>query len=124
MSTTALGDSVFTGDDLRQWAVVVPDEAGVQAYLAAYTPLAQDLSRICGHVREQFGEAVELSLELYVDPEIADTYLTLYVRQEQYDPSMVNQIDKVRSAFEDQSRYGDGYLLITTDFHPPKNHGI
>lgn len=124
MSTSALHVPLFTTDDLRQWSVFVPDETRVRTYLAAHPGLAHDLPRICAHVRERLGEAVELSLELYVDPEIADTYLTLYVRQHRYEPSILDAIDAVRSPFDDQSRYGDGYLLITTDFHPPKHHGI
>ena len=124
MATSALRVPAFAADELRQWNVFASDETRVRSYLAAHPALAQDLSRICAHVREQFGEGVELSLELYVDPEIADTYLTLYVRQDSYEPSFVDQIDAVRSPFEDQSRYGDGYLLITTDFHPRKHHGV
>ncbi len=51
---------------------------------------------VCRTAAECFGEQVQLSLEVYRDPEIRDEYLTLYVRQENYDDEQLfNTIDEV-----------------------------
>lgn len=74
---------------------------------------------VCRTATARFGEQVQLSLEVYRDPEIQDEYLTLYVRQETYDEQLPNTIDEVSAACESLLVNTSGWLLVTTDFCSP-----
>ncbi len=106
--------------ELLVQGVSIPVQAEVRQYLAQYPDLSEVLPRICAAIRGDLGPAFELSLELYKDPEIDDCYLTLYVRKGTYDAPMADQINAIASQFDDQLSNVAGYLLITTDFRPPR----
>ncbi len=78
------------------------------------------LEPICKRARKHFRPDVELSLEVYRDPEIDDEYLTLYVRQSEYDLTIMDRIDEVREQLAALLNHVSGSLLITTDFCPPR----
>ena len=58
----------------------------------------------------------QLSLEVYHDPEIEDEYLTLYVRQADYDEHVLSTIEDIRAGYEGELAGRSGWLLVTTDF--------
>ena len=120
---TRIKPAGFDARNLASSSVLVPDEPAVDRYLGSYPSLAVALPAICAHVRKQLGDAVELSLELYRDPEIDDSFLALYVRQETYDASVMDRIQAAREPLDLAS--GEGCLLVTTDFRPPrKKHAL
>lgn len=88
-------------------------------YLERHQDVAELLSEVCQSARAEFGEQAELSLELYRDPEIADQYLTLYVRQPAYDRQIMARIENVRSHYRDKLSARSAWLHVTTDFRPP-----
>jgi hypothetical protein len=100
--------------------VRLPHEREVGKYLARRKRLAVLLPKIACKLRDGFGSRVELSLELYKDPEIRDQYLTFYVRQEKYEPHFIDRIEVVSREFERQLETVSGHLLITTDFRSPR----
>jgi hypothetical protein len=100
--------------------IILPKRAAVVRFLHNESPLAELLPTICRQVRNRFGPAVELSLELYTDPEIDEAYLTLYVRQSDYDMTIMDRIDAVRDELATLLDRVAGRLLITTDFCPPR----
>ena len=107
-------------DSLGPFDVILPKRAQVQAYLSRFRPVARLLPAICAALRDEFGPSVELSLELYNDPEIDDRYLTLYVREKAYDQQFIDQINAVSSRFDSQLADVPGHLVITTDFRLPR----
>jgi hypothetical protein len=104
---------------VRSANILIPRRKELEQYLSRHTRLARIIPQVCAAARETFGPEVELSLELYKDPEIDDRYATLYVRQEQYDPSIMERINAVNSRFDEELSDVSGYLLITTDFRRP-----
>jgi hypothetical protein len=98
----------------------IPKQPAVQRFLSSHRPLAKLIVPICQKVRNRFDPTFELSLEHYREPEIDDEYLTLYVRQDQYDISIMDRIDSVREALAEDLERVAGLLLITTDFAPPR----
>src|SRR5262245_7790258 len=100
--------------------VILPKRAAVSRFLETDSQLAEMLPGVCRQVRASLGAAVELSLELYKDPEIDDQYLTLYVRQHGYDVSIMDRIDAVRDDLAPVLNRLANRLLITTDFCPPR----
>jgi hypothetical protein len=101
-------------------AVYGPDRKAVRAYLKRHGDLATHLPAVCDAARKEFGSEAELALELYRDPEIRDHYLTLYVRLDSYDSETMARIDRVSANFERRLAHASGYLLLTTDFRPPR----
>jgi hypothetical protein len=91
----------------------------VLAYLSEHQALSMLLPAVGKDLREEFGSGEELSLELYRDPEFADEYLTLYVRQVAYDSNVMDRIERVGQSHAAALEQVSGTLLITTDFRPP-----
>ena len=64
-------------------------------------------------------------LKVYRDPEIDDRYLTLYVHLGAYDDMTISRMDRVTEDFDEALCRASGYLLLTTDFRPPRaQHGV
>jgi hypothetical protein len=100
--------------------ILVPVPEAVKEYISCYPDLGRLLPDVCGYVRQAFGFDVELSLELYRDPESNDRYLTLYVRQAKYEAAIMDRIEAVCQKFNHKLEEVPGYLLLTTDFRRPR----
>ena len=100
--------------------ITVPEPAPVREYLREHPDMLVLLRAICAAVRESFEPGTEFSLEVYSDPEIDDKYLTLYVRQQHYGPDILDRIERVSSDYDAELSEKTGWLLITTDFQPPR----
>jgi hypothetical protein len=97
--------------------LLIPDRDDVSRYLAKFLDLGQVLPALSAEARRTFGPDVELSLEVYHDPEIVDEYLALYVRQDNYEAGFLDRIDAVNRKFDDVLEQASGWLSLTTDFH-------
>jgi len=102
------------------YCVQIPKRNEVALYLGEHRQLGRLLPEVCAKVRKAIGPNAELSLEVYRDPEIDDRYLTLYVRQTNYDDSTMDRIETIGSQFNSRLEKVTGYLLLTTDFHRPR----
>ena len=100
--------------------VAIPDSGSLRAYLADHPDTVDALSCLGSAAARRFGERSQVSLELYRDPEVDDEYLTLYVRQEDYDQDILDQIDDVSERCEASLQNTSGWVLLTTDFRPPR----
>jgi hypothetical protein len=109
---------------LAGYGILVPKAPDVAAYIGQYVQLAQLLPNIGAEVREALGPQVELTLELYKDPEVDDRYLTMYVRKEQYEADIWDHLQSISERFNNQLEEVPGYFLLTTDFSRPRgSHG-
>lgn len=107
-------------DVIRSIQVEIPHASEVGDYLLAHRDLSCLLPPICSKLREIFDGDAKLSLEVYRDPEIHDEYLTLYVRQKEYEEGILDRIDEAMAEFEPMQASVSGWLLVTTDFRPPR----
>jgi len=105
---------------LRQKAIIIRQPAVVRDYLLRYPDTIDVLPSLSRTALEQFGIATQLSLEPYRDPEIEDEYLTLYVRQKEYDERIMDIVEEICSAHEEELAEMSGWLVVTTDFRPPR----
>ena len=105
---------------IQQDWIIIPKPAEVRDYLLRYSDLTNILPFVCKIARERVGIYPELSLEVYCDPEIEDEYLTLYVRQQDYDEDILDTIEDIRAQYEAKLAGKSGWLLVTTDFRPSK----
>ncbi len=106
-------------DKLKVHDVIITKAEDIEAYLVDHRELEPLLDAICNKARVEFGNSTELSLQVYRDPEIEERYLTLYVRQETYDPVIIDRIETMCEAFHRELETTNGYLLVTTDFRKP-----
>ncbi len=106
---------------IEEYGVVVPEPNAVRKYLMNHGALKQFALLACCKASAGFGANSQLSLELYSDRECDDRYLVLYIRQQKYDKDIIGAIDEISESFLDYlPTKDDGYILITTDFCPPK----
>jgi hypothetical protein len=96
-----------------------PNPGKVIDYLQKHRNLYDIVLYACILTEEHFGQRAQISLELYQDPEIHDEYLTIFVRQEEYEPDIIDKIDAICREYEPGLAGIDGYLLVNTDFQPP-----
>ena len=94
--------------------------ADIDGYLGEHPELRSLLPRFCEQTRNEFGRDAELTLGLYRDPEIDDRYLTLLVRQSQYEVNIVERLDQLAAQFANELDHCTGNLLVTTDFRPAR----
>jgi len=99
---------------------LIPVLATVRDYLTNYPDMIDLLIPVCKIAKERFGMRAQLSLEVYRDPEIDDEYLTIYVRQDEYDENIVEIIESMSDEYEHMFADRFGWLLVTTDFGPPR----
>src|SRR5574341_1900533 len=109
-------------EQLRAQGIRIPRPAEVRDYLTRYPDVVAVAGKASELASAEFAGRAELSLELYVDPEIDDRYLTLYVRQNTYDLDIMKMIERVQEGHDCELDGSSGWFLVTTDFQPPKEH--
>jgi hypothetical protein len=113
-------------EQLRAQGIRIPRPAEVRDYLTRYPDVIASVRNASAVAVPAFAGKAVLSLELYVDPEIEDRYLTLYVRQNTYDQDIMERIERVWESYDCELDASSGWFLITTDFQPPgeTNHEL
>jgi hypothetical protein len=117
--TTSRLEEVLT-ELLNEWFIEIQNVAEVKYYLRSHEDILDLVCGVCKGVREHFPSNTQLSLEVYHDPEMDDEYLTLYVRQEEYETDILRKIKVILSGYSDFLKGKSGWFLVTTDFQPPK----
>jgi hypothetical protein len=107
-------------DDVAATGVLIPGRADISNYLLRHPDTTAWLVGLARAAREQLPPNAQLSLELYRDPESDDAYLTLYFRQRKYTPGLMDRADAIMAQFEHEIEACSGWILLTTDFHPPR----
>jgi len=117
--------TVQLSPEFKKQQIAIPNPEEVSAYLGQHCDLADLLPALCARARNEFGFETELSLEIYQDPEIEDHYLTLYVRQPANEEKIIERIEAIAASYEEDLADKTGWLLLTTDFGPPRSkHGV
>ncbi len=127
--TSTIGTSVISQDieRLLKWLiekglrVVGPDE--IRQYLLNFPDLI-DVVPVAVRAAHKHLPKAQLILQVYRDPEIDDSYLTLEVRLKEYDESVMSRIEEAESEFIDLLVGKSGWLLLTTDFQEPETSHV
>ena len=114
--------------DVRAEGIRIPRPAEVSGYVERFPDLTQTIRKGCELAALEFFPSAVLSLELYVDPEIDDRYLSLYIRQAAYAPDVMERIERIQAEadahlYDSAWAASTGWFLITTDFQPPGETG-
>jgi len=105
---------------LQSVPVAFPCAADVRDYVLRHEDMVDLVASACQIASTRFGKTSRLYLEVYHDPEIEDEYLTLYIRQKEYDATFLDQIGAVRAEYEENLAGKSGWFLVTTDFRPAR----
>ncbi len=106
--------------ELEPMGVTIPHVQKVTDYLRRHSDLIDVVLKGCRAARDKFAADTELSLEMYSDPDIEDSYPTLYIRQKHYDEQFFNSIENVTSIYESDLVGKTGWFLVTTDLRPSR----
>ncbi len=98
---------------------IFPHPGDVVDYLSQNPGLYDVVMYACSMTAEEFGSISQIALDVFHDPESSDRYLTLYVRQEQYEDDIVARMDRICDKYEPALTGQAGWLLLTTDYKPP-----
>ncbi len=98
---------------------VFPSPGEVVEYLVQNPGLYDVVMYACSMTAEEFGSTAEITLDIFHDPESDDRYLTLYVRQKEYDDDIIARMDRICDLYESGLKNISGWLLLTTDYKPP-----
>lgn len=105
---------------LESSQIRIQDRNGIRDYLSRYSGIRDLLPSVCESALRHVPNNSQLSLEVYRDPEIDDEYLTLYIRQRDYDKRIMDIIEEISADYVGQLADVSGWLLVTTDFAPPR----
>lgn len=110
-----------TLEEVRREDIRIADPGEVGDYLQRYPELLDLVPEVVRLARSHLPDA-QLTLSVYHDPEIADEeYLVLYARFNKYDESVVERLDRVAEQYLPGLVGRQGWIQITTDFHPPED---
>ncbi len=96
----------------------INDQAALD-YLAKYPDVRRPLIEVWSAALEEFRTDAEISVEIFSEPDEDDEYLTLYVRQEEYQDDILDRIDAVRAQLRRSPVANTGRVFLTTDFQLP-----
>src|ERR1017187_4243337 len=98
MGFTPAIDGAFR--ELDRLGVLIPASLDVGTYLSKHPGLSDIVVQATSAARRRLGHTVQLSLEVYRDPEADDCYPTLYVRSAENDKGIFSIIDEISSEYE------------------------
>lgn len=104
---------------LNSLPIKVNDKESICDYLNKFPDIIDIIPKAVSATREYFPDA-QIVLDLYIDPEIDDKYLVLYVRLKEYEGSIIELLDKARLEILDELKDKKGWIQITTDYKKAK----
>jgi len=88
----------------------------VKEYLLHFADLLDVIPKAVNAAKKYFPEA-QLVIDVYRDPETADSYLILYIRLKHYDDSVIDRLEKAEAEYINHLVNKRGWIQLTTDFH-------
>jgi hypothetical protein len=87
----------------------------IKYYLSLYRDLIDLIPIAVGIAKKYFPES-RIVLDVYIDPEINDSYLVLYLRLSQYDESFIDKLSIAESELLPLLADKEGWIQMSTDF--------
>ncbi len=106
-------------ESLERDLIFISDPSDVREYLYKYPDIIGLIKFVGELITDKFDINSQVTLEVFHDPEVDDSYLTFYIRQKDYEDDIMDKIDEISERFEPYLQDVKGWLLVTTDFSPP-----
>lgn len=94
-------------------------QTAIHYYLLRHHDLIEMLPEVVDICRKQLDQT-QISVELYEDPEVIDSYLAIYARQEDYHEDFLSMIQSAREKYSHLLVNSSGWIHLTTDFDAPR----
>jgi hypothetical protein len=110
-------DSYYIGkiiDELSSKAKI-NEPQHIRRYLSRFTDLIDLLPIAVSIAQKHFPES-SIVLDVYVDPEIDDSYIVLYIRLSRYDDTFIERLAAAESEILPLLVNKKGWIQLTTDF--------
>ena len=98
----------------------MPDSDRVRTYIRHHPDVMPPLETLAITAQRRWPLEDEVTLDLYQDPEVRDEYLTLYLRRRHYTADTMELVAAVAEMAEAELAGTSGWVLVTTDFRPPR----
>lgn len=105
---------------LGKMGVHVQEGETVRSYLARHPDVINAVLALAAEAQGRASGGDTWSLELYRDPEVDSEYLMLPLRRQEYTGDTLDVIDVVGAVAERLLAGTSGWILVTTDFQPPR----
>jgi hypothetical protein len=96
--------------------IVISNHADIFNYLLQHQDMLVLLPVVSIITANRFQNIANLYLEVFHDFEADDSYLAIYVRQQEYKDDIIDQINEVCSKYQDLLIRKSGWIQVTTDF--------
>jgi hypothetical protein len=107
-------------DGIASLGVQISDIDEIQAYLKR-SDVGDILLDVCKMAIDTINHDSHFYLEYFQNPEEADDeHLTIVVRQDNYEENILEKIESVWEKYDHLLIGKAGFLLVTTDFSPPR----
>jgi len=104
----------------------IEDKTEILQYINIFPTIFTCIEKAVYKARELFDDTTELSLEMFFSPEDQDDYYpTLYIRQYNYEPFIMDKINEICRDYESLlskqiKADWNGWFLTMTDYQLPK----
>lgn len=105
---------------LKSNQILIPQPIGIEDYLLRHSDMIEVVQLATLLTLDSFKSNSQISLEVYQDPEVDDEHLTVCIRQIAYDENISDTIDEIFKKYEKELTGKSGWLVVMTDFQPPK----
>ncbi|WP_373839343.1 hypothetical protein [Methanospirillum sp.] len=110
---------------VSEYNTVIPDPESVVAYLQKHYDLIDTLWKVAKFTSDTYQSPNEISIEIRYGDDSSDIILAVFVRMIEYPENIFDELDIVCEKFESDLITSEGFILLTTDFQPPKySNGI
>ena len=101
---------------LRLNGIRIPRPAEALDYLKQFPDIIPVVNHACELTVAEFAGKATLSLEVYVDPEIDDDHLMLYVQMGGYDAANNDAIEGIFEVYAEGMIHCAGWMMVMQDF--------
>ncbi len=95
--------------------VEIKNPQRIRRYLSRFTDLI-DLLPIVVNIAKKYFPQSSIVMDVYIDPEINDSYIVLYIRLSQYDNSFIERLAAAESEILPLLVNKKGWIQLTSDF--------
>ena len=104
---------------LQDTSIVVPQPALVQDYLTRHPDMTDIVAQMGHGLQQEFGDTMQIALQLDSDPSEGYEGLTYYIRAEKYESNLDERLDEFDEPYGPALMNKSGNIYTMTDYQPP-----
>ena len=114
-ATSSLVDTLLS--EARSMGVRVPHPEEIRAYVERFPDVVPVARQACELTVAEFDGKSWLSLEVYFDPEIDDSYLVIYVQDDDFSESVRETLENIFETYAERMTHSAGWVNVMPSYH-------